>query len=81
MWASSATDVYLALFGTVLHYNGSQWTNAYVSPADSMDAIWGAGPQPDAVYTVGANGNVANAVRWNLEARKPTASGSTAFGA
>jgi len=59
VWASSATDVYLASLGTVLHYNGSQWTNAYVSPADSMDAIWGAGPQPDAVYTVGANGNVA----------------------
>ena len=58
VWASSATDVYVSSLGTVLHYNGSQWTNAYVSPADSMDCIWGAGPLPQLVYTVGENGNV-----------------------
>jgi hypothetical protein len=56
VWASSATDVYVASLGTVLHYNGSSWTNNYVSPADSMDGIWGGGPQPATVYTVGENG-------------------------
>ena len=59
VWASGSTDVYVASLGTVLHYNGSQWTNAYVSPADSMDAIWGGGPQPATVYTAGENGYLA----------------------
>jgi hypothetical protein len=59
VWASSPTDVYVASLGTVLHYNGTQWTNAYVSPADSMDAIWGGGPQPATVYAAGENGYLA----------------------
>jgi hypothetical protein len=59
VWASSATDVYVSSLGTVLHYNGSQWTNAYVSDADSMDGIWGGGPQPAPVYSIGTNGTLA----------------------
>jgi hypothetical protein len=59
VWASSATDVYVSSLGTVLHYNGTQWTNAYVSDADSMDGIWGGGPQPATVYAIGTNGALA----------------------
>jgi hypothetical protein len=59
VWASSATDVYVSSLGTVLHYNGTQWTNAYVSDADSMDGIWGGGPQPATVYSIGTNGTLA----------------------
>jgi hypothetical protein len=43
----------------MLHYNGTQWTNAYVSDADSMDGVWGGGPQPATVYSVGENGALA----------------------
>jgi hypothetical protein len=59
VWASSATDVYVSSLGTMLHYNGTQWTNAYVSDADSMDGVWGGGPQPATVYSVGENGTLA----------------------
>jgi hypothetical protein len=59
VWASSATDVYVSSLGTVLHYDGTHWTNAYVSDADSMDGIWGGGPQPATVYSIGANGTLA----------------------
>ena len=59
VWASGPTDVYVSSLGTVLHYNGTQWTNAYVSDADSMDGIWGGGPQPATVYSISTNGTLA----------------------
>lgn len=60
VWASSATDVWLATLGTVLHYNGTSWTNAYVSPGDSMTAIWGTGAgAADTIYVGGSQGDAA----------------------
>jgi hypothetical protein len=57
VWASSATDVWATTIGTVLHYDGSDWTNAYVAPDDSMTGIWGSGPSN--IFTVGQNGDIA----------------------
>lgn len=57
VWASSPTDVWVATIGTVLHYNGSDWTNAYVAPDDSMAGIWGSGPSN--VFAVGQKGDIA----------------------
>ena len=59
VWASSATDVYVSSLGTMLHFDGTHWTNAYVSDADSMDGVWGGGPQPAPVYSIGTNGTLA----------------------
>ncbi len=68
VWASSATNVYISTLGTVLHYDGSQWTNAYVSQADSMEDVWAAGAN-QTVYTVGANGSSASLSggAWNTQ--------------
>ena len=59
VWASSSTDVYVSSLGTMLHFDGTHWTNAYVSDADSMDGVWGGGPQPAPVYSIGTNGTLA----------------------
>ena len=59
VWASSPTDVYVSSLGTMLHFNGTHWTNAYVSDADSMDGVWGGGPQPATVYSISTNGTLA----------------------
>jgi hypothetical protein len=56
VWASSASDVFVATLGTVLHYNGTSWTSTYVTPGDSMTAIWGTGAV-DSVFAVSAVGD------------------------
>ena len=58
VYASSATDVWAATIGTILHFNGTSWTNAYVADDDSMAGVWGSGPSN--VFTVGPQGNIAH---------------------
>lgn len=58
VWASSATNVWASSLGTMLHYNGTNWTSAYVSANDSMRGIWGTGPTN--VYSVGRSGTIAH---------------------
>ncbi len=78
VWASSATDVWAATIGTILHYDGSTWANAYVSPDDSMAGIWGSGPSD--VFTVGQDGDIArfNGSSWTT-ARVDPPSGLTGY--
>jgi hypothetical protein len=58
VWASSASDVWAAAPGTILHYDGTNWTSAYVSNGDPMSGVWGTGPTN--VYVVGQKGTIAN---------------------
>jgi hypothetical protein len=64
VWASSASDVWAAAPGTVLHYDGTNWTSAYVSANDPMTAAWGTASNN--VYLVGRKGTVAqyNGATW-----------------
>lgn len=71
VWASSATDVWAAAPGTVLHYDGTNWTSAYVSANDPMESVWGTGP--NSVYMVGARGTIAayNGSAWTSAVVNP----------
>src|SRR5208283_1877495 len=72
-WDSSATDVWASTLGTVLHYDGTHWTSAYVSANDSMKAIWGTGPTN--VWSVGKSGTIAhyNGTSWTNSVVNPAA--------
>ena len=78
VYASSATDVWAATIGTILHYNGTTWSNAYVADDDSMAAVWGSGPSN--VFTVGPQGNIArfNGSSWSTAIVNPP-SGATGY--
>ncbi|MBF0508317.1 MAG: hypothetical protein HQK57_05250 [Deltaproteobacteria bacterium] len=43
IWGSSATDIFAGGFNTILHYNGSGWTNMYDSSQsnDYFLSVWG----------------------------------------
>ncbi|MBF0497109.1 MAG: WD40 repeat domain-containing protein, partial [Deltaproteobacteria bacterium] len=43
IWGSSATDIFAGGFNTILHYNGSNWTNMYDSSQsnDYFLSVWG----------------------------------------
>jgi photosystem II stability/assembly factor-like uncharacterized protein len=58
VWASSGSDVWAAAPGTILHYDGSSWSSAYISNSEPLAAIWGTGPTN--VYVVGQKGTIAN---------------------
>jgi hypothetical protein len=58
VYASSATDVWASTIGTILHFDGANWTNAYVADDDSMAAVWGSSSTN--VFTVGPQGNIAH---------------------
>jgi hypothetical protein len=72
VWASGPTDVWAATIGTVLHYDGDDWTNAYVADDDSMSGIWGSGPSN--VFTVGRDGDIArfNGSSWTTAEINPS---------
>jgi hypothetical protein len=57
IWASSATDVWASTEGTVLHFDGTNWTTYSVSAADTMVALFGFSSTD--VHTLGQNGSVA----------------------
>ena len=78
VWASSATDVWAATIGTMLHYNGTTWSNAYVADDDSLSGVWGTGPSN--VYAVGQNGSIAhfNGSSWTSAVVNPP-SGATGY--
>ncbi len=78
VYASSPTDVWAATIGTILHYNGTTWSSAYVADDDSMAAVWGSGPSN--VFTVGPHGNIArfNGSSWSTAIVNPP-SGATGY--
>ena len=71
VYASSPTNVWAATIGTILHYNGTTWSSAYVADDDSMAAVWGSGPSN--VFTVGPHGNIArfNGSSWSTAIVNP----------
>ena len=71
VWASSPTDVWASSLGTMLHYDGVNWTTAAVSVNDSMRGIWGTGPTN--VYAVGRSGTIAHydGVSWTSALTNP----------
>ncbi len=59
IWGSSATDVYaVGDSGTVLHYNGTDWseTNASAGITEDLRDVWGAAS--DDIYAIGFSGVV-----------------------
>ena len=77
LYASSASDVWASTIGTILHYNGTTWSNAYVADDDSMAAVWGSGPAN--VFTVGPLGDIAHFTgTWSSAVVNPT-SGTTGY--
>jgi hypothetical protein len=79
VWASSATDVWASTTGTMLHFDGTNWTSAYVADNDSMYAVWGTGPSN--VYTVGVLGAIAhfNGSAWSTAVVKNAPSGPVGY--
>jgi hypothetical protein len=51
IWGSSASNLYMALSGTLLRYDGTSWTKVAGVPPIVIRGIWGTGP--DNVYVVG----------------------------
>ena len=71
VWANSATDVWASTIGTMLHYNGTTWTNAYVVDDDSLSGLWGTSSTN--MYTVGVLGDIGhfNGVSWGASPVTP----------
>jgi hypothetical protein len=77
LYASSATDVWASTIGTMLHFNGTTWSNAYVADDDSMASVWGSGPTN--VFTVGPLGDIAHFTgSWSTAVVNPP-SGATGY--
>jgi hypothetical protein len=77
VFATSATDVWASTIGTILHFDGTTWTNAYVADDDSMAAVWASGPTN--VFTVGQQGNIAHFTgSWSTAVVNPP-SGATGY--
>jgi hypothetical protein len=78
VFANSATDVWAATIGTMLHYNGTTWSNAYVADDDSMSGVWASGPTN--VFAVGPLGDIAryNGSSWSTAIVTPP-SGATGY--
>jgi hypothetical protein len=78
LFATSATDVWVSTIGTILHFDGTTWTNAYVADDDSMAGVWASGPTN--VFTVGPLGDIArfNGASWTTAVVAPP-SGATGY--
>jgi hypothetical protein len=55
IWATDTNNIYASSIGTILHYNGSAWTNAYPGAIDTYNAISGASNSE--IFTVGSLGD------------------------
>ncbi len=78
VFANSTTDVWASTIGTILHFDGTNWTNAYVADDDSMAAVWASGPTN--VFTVGPQGDIAHFTgsSWSTAVVNPP-SGTTGY--
>lgn len=57
IWGTSASNIYVAGDGFVLHYDGVAWTSVLPTmPNDSLRSVWGSGPSD--VYVAGYYGTV-----------------------
>ena len=53
VWGSGPDDVFAVGAGTILHYDGTTWTNMASNSKMGGGAVWGSGPND--VYAVGPN--------------------------
>ena len=76
IWAASDTSVWATTVGSILHYDGNNWSVVYTSstPADTMLGLWGFSPTD--VHTLTVNGNVAI---WNGTSWTATPHGGTSW--
>ncbi len=57
IWGSGPNDVFaVGDTGTVLHYDGKQWTAMASGVAVALSSVWGTGPRD--VYAVGDSGTI-----------------------
>ncbi len=57
IWGISDSDIFaVGDFGTLLHYDGSQWTSIDIGTNEILYGVWGSGA--DDVYVVGGNGTI-----------------------
>jgi hypothetical protein len=78
VWANSASDVWASTIGTILHFNGTTWTNTYIADDDSLSSMWGSGPSN--MYAVGVAGDIAhfNGLTWATSRINPP-TGATGY--
>ncbi|HSG99680.1 MAG TPA: M64 family metallopeptidase, partial [candidate division Zixibacteria bacterium] len=74
IWGLASNDVYATGFGTVLHFDGSVWTNANLGVFGYLNALWGSGP--DNIVAVGSGGAIR---RYNGSTWSSQSSGTSAF--
>jgi hypothetical protein len=69
IWAFAADDIYaVGERGTILHYDGTQWTAQTSNTTQGLRAIWGSAP--DDIYAVGDAGTMVhnNGTGWSAVA-------------
>jgi hypothetical protein len=57
IWADSPTDVWVASYGTMLHYDGTSWTSTYVGAKEMTYGLWGFASGPT-LYAAGGSGTM-----------------------
>jgi hypothetical protein len=57
IWADSPSDVWVASYGTALHYDGANWTSSYVGASEMTYGLWGFTPGPT-LFAAGGSGDV-----------------------
>lgn len=64
VWGSSSTDAWaVGVDGTILRWNGSDWSVHHTRAATELDGVWGSAP--DDVWVVGSDGGVGMILRWD----------------
>lgn len=74
VWGTSADNVYaVGQRGTVLHFDGTAWTEELVGTSDDLIALWGTGPDRIAVVGGRNNGQIAvwDGSAWNHASLAP----------
>jgi len=57
MWAYSASEIFMVdTIGTILHYDGTEWSELDSAINTRLNAIWGSAP--DDIFVVDAEGNI-----------------------
>ena len=57
VWGSSGTDVFaVGPFGTILHYNGTEWSTMTSGTSSNISSVWGSSATD--VFAVGELGNI-----------------------
>lgn len=78
MWGSGPSDVFtVGELGTILHYDGTSWTQQASGTTETLNAIHGTGP--DNVYAVGEGGVILH-YNGNIWSTVPSGTTQTIYG-